>query len=118
MNNWQEKSDEELAEALETTAEAIKSKCKRLKLKRQEKVIKNKKIYTFEEVKTLFENEDYTLIDTEYVNYTTKMEYICNKHKDAGIQKICCVTCFAIVGVRNAADKELLTLKNTTTNTT
>lgn len=39
MNNWQEKSDEELAEMLETTAEAVKSKRKRLKLKRQEKVI-------------------------------------------------------------------------------
>ena len=39
-------------------------------------------------LKEIFEQRDYTLISTEYVNNHTPIEYICNKHSQYGIQKI------------------------------
>jgi hypothetical protein len=36
----------------------------------------------FEEVKHLFEERGYKLLETEYINYKTKMRYICPKHLD------------------------------------
>lgn len=43
---------------------------------------------TFEEVKELFESRGYELLETEYINNNTKMAYICNKHKEEGVQYI------------------------------
>lgn len=35
---------------------------------------------TYEEVKEMFENRGYILLDTEYINAHTKLKYICSKH--------------------------------------
>ena len=43
---------------------------------------------SIEQVRSLFDDFGYTLISTEYKNLKTPLEYICNKHKDKGIQKI------------------------------
>lgn len=43
---------------------------------------------TYDEVKQNFENRGYILLSTEYINITTKLEYVCQKHQDKGIQKI------------------------------
>lgn len=44
--------------------------------------------YSFEQVKEEFENRGYKLISTEYKGIFEKLEYICNKHCDKGIQQI------------------------------
>lgn len=44
----------------------------------------NKK--TIEEAKELFLTKDAILLCDEYINTKTKMDFICNKHKDIGIQ--------------------------------
>lgn len=49
---------------------------------------KNNNPYTIEYVKEQFENRDYTLLSKEYKNNTTKLDFICNKHKDAGVQQV------------------------------
>lgn len=38
--------------------------------------------YTYDDVKKEFEEKDYKLLSTKYVNCNTKMKYICNKHRD------------------------------------
>ncbi|MED3792357.1 hypothetical protein P4571_07870 [Niallia alba] len=43
---------------------------------------------TWEEVVKLFEKRDYILLETEYVNSKVKMQYICRKHEEEGIQSI------------------------------
>lgn len=43
---------------------------------------------TYEEVKERFINKGYELISQEYINANTKLEYICPKHRDKGIQEI------------------------------
>lgn len=43
---------------------------------------------TLEQIKPVFEDFGYELISTEYINSRTPLEYICNKHRDKGIQKI------------------------------
>ena len=42
----------------------------------------------YEQVKREFEERGYMLLSTEYVNCSTKLAYICLKHKDAGVQHI------------------------------
>ena len=49
---------------------------------------KNNKPYEIEYVKEQFEKKDYTLISEEYKNKNTKLDYICNKHKDVGVQHV------------------------------
>jgi hypothetical protein len=85
---WKDKTDKELSEFFQTTEESIKAKRRRLRLIRKEKTVNNTKIYTYQEVKELFDKKGYTLLDTVYVNYTTKMKYICKQHPDYGIQQI------------------------------
>ena len=87
-NNWNKYNDEELGEQLGTTAQAINAKRRRLKLFRKTKVKHNVKIYTYNEVKQLFENRNYILLEKVYTNYTTKMNYICKKHPSTGVQQI------------------------------
>lgn len=87
-NNWETQSDDELAEKIGTTKDAIIAKRRRLNLIRKHKELKNTRIYSYDEVNQLFKNKNYTLLDTEYKNYTTKMHYICNKHSEHGEQKI------------------------------
>lgn len=44
----------------------------------------DKIIYTYEKVKELFEDRGYTLLSKEYKNKSTKLEYICPKHREHG----------------------------------
>lgn len=86
--NWKIQFDDELAKNIGTTKGAIITKRRRMGLIREKKVIHNTKKYTYDEVNKLFSDRGYELIDKEYKNYTTKMKYICTKHKDKGIQEI------------------------------
>lgn len=87
-NNWLYQSDEELAQNIGTTSGAINTKRRRMQLIRKPKTIHNTKIYEYNEVKEVFKQKGYTLIDQTYVNYTTKMKYICNEHSEHGVQEI------------------------------
>lgn len=40
------------------------------------------------DIVSLFQSRNYALLSDKYVNAKTKMDYICNKHKDNGIQSI------------------------------
>lgn len=44
--------------------------------------------YNIDQVKKFFEERDLSLLSTKYVNYRTKLDFICNVHKDKGIQKV------------------------------
>lgn len=46
------------------------------------------KKYKYEDIKNMFAQRDYELLSTEYINCTEPLEYICNKHRDKGIQDI------------------------------
>lgn len=48
----------------------------------------NGKNYTIDDIKGIFDSLDFTLVSTEYVNAHTPLNYICNKHKDKGIQTV------------------------------
>jgi hypothetical protein len=43
---------------------------------------------TYDEVKKEFELRGYQLVSTEYINSNQKLEYICLKHPDEGVQQI------------------------------
>lgn len=43
---------------------------------------------TYDKVKQMFEERGYELLSIEYINSEEKMEYICSKHRDQGIQRI------------------------------
>lgn len=85
---WEELSDDDLAILFGTTTGAIQTKRRRLGLKRKSITIHNTKIYNYEEAKQIFLDKGYTLLEDIYVNYTTKMRYVCNRHRDAGVQAI------------------------------
>ena len=40
------------------------------------------------DIVVLFKENDYELISTEYINAKTKLKYICNKHRNKGIQSV------------------------------
>jgi len=42
--------------------------------------------FTLEDAEYYFDKKNFKLLATEYKNLTTKMPYICNKHKEIGIQ--------------------------------
>lgn len=44
--------------------------------------------YTYDQVKQEFDERGYDLISTEYHKVDEKLDYICRKHRDKGIQKI------------------------------
>lgn len=46
-------------------------------------------MYNIEEIKKLFNAKGYKLLTQEYKNNTQELEYICNKHKNKGIQSTC-----------------------------
>ena len=47
----------------------------------------------FEDVKQYFIDKNYQLLSQEYINCYEKLEYICNRHKDKGIQEITWASC-------------------------
>lgn len=42
----------------------------------------------WEDITSLFEKYNYELISTKYINAKTKLKYICNKHRDKGVQSV------------------------------
>lgn len=42
----------------------------------------------FSDIQKLFEDKGYILLSTEYINAKSKLDYICTKHKEYGIQSI------------------------------
>lgn len=44
--------------------------------------------YNIDIVRSMFKEKDYDLISTVYKNKKEKLDYICNKHKNLGIQKV------------------------------
>lgn len=46
---------------------------------------KNK--YNYDDMKKCFENKGYELLEEEYRNMHAKIKYICNKHKELGVQE-------------------------------
>ena len=63
INNWQHLSDDELAENIGATKGAIITKRRRLNLIRKEKILRNTKNYSYNEVKDQFSKKGYILID-------------------------------------------------------
>lgn len=58
------------------------------------KIQKNiRKQHEFNLVKQYFKNKNYELLSTTYNNCHDKLEYICNKHKDKGIQTTTWASC-------------------------
>lgn len=49
---------------------------------------KNNKSYKIEDIREHFKEKDYTLVSSEYKNKETKLDFICNKHKELGIQQV------------------------------
>lgn len=77
----------------------------------------SKKI-TIEEVRKYFKNLDCNLISKEYKNFKSNLEFICNKHKDKGVQLnsyrnarrgLCCHYCGKenSINSRKISEKEL-----------
>lgn len=46
------------------------------------------KKFTYEEVQDMFKQRGYELLSKEYINCEIPLEYICNKHRNGGIQDI------------------------------
>lgn len=46
------------------------------------------KKFTYEGVKNMFDQRDYELVSKEYIDCETPLEYICNKHRNEGVQDI------------------------------
>ena len=44
--------------------------------------------YTYEQVKREFEEKGYELLSSEYHNVLEKLDYVCTKHRDKGVQQI------------------------------
>lgn len=88
-NNWEKYTDDQLAQKLKVSKQAILKQRQRLNILRTPpKPIKNTKQYSYKEVKDLFEKRGYKLITQTYSKYTDKLTYICNKHSNAGEQQI------------------------------
>lgn len=49
---------------------------------------KNNKPFTIDYVKEKFKEKNYDLLSNVYKNTNTKLDFICNKHKSVGIQKV------------------------------
>lgn len=50
--------------------------------------MKNNKKYDYIYVKNKFEEKNYILLEEKYINIKFKMKYLCNVHKDYGIQEV------------------------------
>lgn len=86
-------SDKEIGEKLERSTNGIKEERLKLGLIRprvSHSTKKKKTKLTFAEVEELFKAKGYILLsgENEYINQSSKMRYICPKHKDKGEQTI------------------------------
>ena len=93
-DNYLRLSDSEIAQNLDgRTERAVSGERKKLGLLRQAKKksgYKNGVRPTFDEVKKMFTDKDYTLLsgEDEYITQGSKLKYICKKHEDKGMQTI------------------------------
>ena len=55
---------------------------------KNDKTTQNNKRHNYEDVKKNFDRKGYTLVSKEYKNQKEKLDYICNKHKETGIQRV------------------------------
>lgn len=83
-DNWKTMSDNEMALKLNRTFRAIKAKRSELGFLRKEYGTK----HNIEEVKKIFNKKEYILLSDKYKNNHEKLNYICLKHKDKGVQQI------------------------------
>ena len=51
-------------------------------------ISKNNQRHPYEYVKKCFEDKHYTLLSETYKNKNEKLKYVCNKHKDFGVQEV------------------------------
>jgi hypothetical protein len=83
QNNYINLSDKELMSLIPNHSQsAIATKRKHMGLHRT-----NRK-YTFEDVLETCNERDYILLSTEFISCANNIEFICNKHKDKGVQHI------------------------------
>lgn len=85
---WQSHSDEDIAKIFGTSVGSIITERRRLRLIRKTKTIRNKTAYSYEQVRKMFKDKGYFLLDKSYKNFTTKMNYVCFRHFNHGVQKI------------------------------
>lgn len=92
-NNYLEMSDEEIGKYLGRSASSIKNTRSKFDLhrpkKQKPKTPRTTKL-SFDEIKQIMDGRGYILLSTEdeYINQSSKMRYICSKHKDKGEQSI------------------------------
>lgn len=89
--NFENMPDEEMAKKLNRTTSGVKDQRLKLGLKRERKrssnlVKRNRTKITWDEIQEMFNNRGYVLLSdsSEYKNQSSKMRYICPKHKDKG----------------------------------
>lgn len=82
--NWKTQDDETLSKNLQRTLRATKSKRESLGLFRKE----CGKSHNINEIIEIFDKKGYVLLSNKYRNNHQKLEYICLKHKEKGVQKI------------------------------
>ena len=83
--NWEEKTDKEIAIYLKRPIDGVSAKRKSLKL------IRDKHKYSFDDVVNEIKKKDYILVSNsnDYFDSATKtIKYICPKHSDKGVQLI------------------------------
>ena len=87
-------TDEEIGNLLNRTAKSVRLRRNKLKLVRDKKIYKTiatsdstkRTRLSFDEIKHLFEERGYELLsdETEYKNKSSKLRYICPKHRNYG----------------------------------
>ena len=97
IDNFATKNDTEIGEMLNRSTSSIKAERLKLDLRRSNKGNpggkqhnKKHRSLSFDEVKNLFLQRGYILLsnESEYKTCTSKLRYICEKHKDKGEQTI------------------------------
>ena len=66
----------------------VNLKQKELNIEKYGKASFNGRDYSLDDIKNIFTSLNLTLLSTEYINAHTPLNYICNKHKDKGIQSV------------------------------
>lgn len=97
-NNYLEMDDGQIAEKLNRTEKSVMSQRQKLdlyrphrkKFKKSATKSPKQEMPSFEWLRQEFENRGYTLLsdESEYINQSSKLRYICNKHSDEGEQSI------------------------------
>ena len=82
-DNYLTMSDKELMSLITDRTEAAIT----TKRKKMGKTKTNKK-YNIDIVKRDFERKDYILLSEEFIDCVHNLDYICEKHKDKGVQKL------------------------------